>query len=318
MKLDDLLKRAFERREMLFDDPETNCFRLFNADGDDFAGLALDRYGEYLLVQFFSSELSEDEAVLETVIRVSSSLPFTIRGILLKNRSRRKDTLRSVGARSRCIEGEFPPADYFVMQNGMKALVNLEAGQNTGVFLDMRAVRNRMVSYYRECPTMLNLFSYTALFSIHALLGGIPQIINVDLSRSALRRAVSNYHLNGIACDDRDFIRGDALQWIRTFRRREKRFSMIIFDPPTFSRNKKRYFSVVRDYQRYLELLTPIAARYVLSSINTRSVSESQYRAWHPTDWTLLFLEHESDDFRYTRHPYLKVGLWRIPEGHQS
>ncbi len=318
MKLDDLLKRAVERRGMLFDDPETNCFRLFNAEGDGFAGLTLDRYGEYLLVQLFSSDLFRDEAVLHAVVGMSGSLPCTIRGILLKNRSGERDTLKSAGARSRCIEGEFPPADYFVMQNGMKALVDLEAGQNTGVFLDMRAVRNRILSSYRECSAMLNLFSYTALFSVHAALNGIPRVINVDLSQSALRRAVRNYHLNGIACDDRDFIRGDALQWIRTFRRKEKRFSMIIFDPPTFSRNKKRYFSVLRDYRKYLELLAPVAERYVLSSINTRSVSESQYRAWHPRDWNLVFLEHESDDFRYTRNPYLKAGLWRIAGEHRS
>ena len=95
---------------------------------------------------------------------------------------------------------------------------------------------------------MLNLFSYTALFSVHAVRRGITGAVNVDLSRAVLERAKVNYGLNGLRIDERDFIYGDSLEWIRRFRKKGRTFSFVIFDPPTFSRNRQRSFSSRRDY----------------------------------------------------------------------
>lgn len=315
MKIHSIIRKAFERRDLLFHDSDTNCFRLFNSSGDGMRDLTVDLYGEYLLVQFFNTALYREEGgILKAISDTISQYPVAIRGIFLKNRARIEGNGNVSAIRiSRLVEGGPPPDNYYVKQNGINALIDLVEGQSTGIFLDMRQIREKLVSFYGEFENMVNLFSYTSLFSVHAIKHGVKHSVNVDLSKSNLRRAMMNYEINGLACDDRDFIYGDVLQWIRKFQRSGKAFSYIVFDPPTFSRNKRRFFSVSRDFKKYLNLLQRISDEgFILTSINSRAVSETEYRSFHPPNWEMVFYGNESDDFRYEKKPYLKVGLWMV------
>lgn len=47
---------AFRAREPLFEEKDTDCFRLFNGEGDGIDALTIDRYGEFILVQYFDDE----------------------------------------------------------------------------------------------------------------------------------------------------------------------------------------------------------------------------------------------------------------------
>ena len=215
---------------------------------------------------------------------------------------------------SRVLEGDYDPEDAIVVQNGVKARVDLVNGQNTGIFLDMRDIRDRLLSFYKSesITRMLNLFSYTAVFSIHALKNGAGNSINIDLSKNVLNRAKINYRLNDLRVDERDFVYGDAIDWIKRFNKRRELFDFIVFDPPTFARNKKGSFSVKKNYLNSLESIKPLVKdRFILTSVNSYSVTEEEYRSFHPVQWKLLMLENESSDFVYKGNPYLKVGLWQ-------
>lgn len=314
MTLLPLLEKAFERRAPLFSDPDTDCFRLFHLRGDGFDGLSIDRYGDYLLVQFFADALwNEQSRVIGEIEQACRRLHCAVKGILLKNRLKtgEVDNLQEL-RRSILVFGEEPPADLVVLQNGVRALVDLTGGQNTGIFLDMREIRESLKSWYAGCDNLLNLFSYTSLFSIHALKNGMRRAINIDLSQSVLGRAKRNYELNGLAVDARDFIYGDARQWTKKFRKRGERFSFIIFDPPTFSRNKGATFSVKRHYQESLQVLDEISGGgYIFTVINSYSLSRGEYLSFHPSGWEQVRLFHESSDFPHEGEPYLKAGLWK-------
>jgi 23S rRNA (cytosine1962-C5)-methyltransferase len=315
MHLESLLSKAFEKRRELFALVDTNCFRLFNGDGDEISGLTIDLYGEFILIQYFSSDLAQYTGqILEYLKSAGNLLPVEPKGLLLKNRIKPAKTKDIRSAReSELIGGSLPPPGYAVRQNGVEARVDLVSGQNTGVFLDMREVRDSLAGFYRTSDIMLNLFSYTALFSIHALRNGITGTVNVDLSKRVLSRAKENYRLNGLSIDERDFLYGDARDWIRIFRKKSRMFSFIVFDPPTFSRNRLGNFSSSRHYQDYLSLLEPLVSDgYVLTSVNSYSISVDLYRSFHPAQWRLELLHHESSDFPYRGDPYLKTGLWKI------
>lgn len=178
----------------------------------------------------------------------------------------------------------------------------------------MREIRRELESFYREIlpEKMLNLFSYTGLFSVHALLHGVKYAVNVDLSRGVLRRAMENYRLNNLAFDGRDFIYGDAVSWVKRFARQDKKFDFIVLDPPTFARNRKQTFSVKQDFSKIVESLGGIApGGYVLTAINSISVGVDEFLSYHPSRWERLFLAHESSDFTVVGEPYLKVALWK-------
>lgn len=315
----DLISMAIEKRSHLFDDTSLDSFRLFNSSGDGLEGLTIDLYGEYLLVQFFYQELFQSErknAIVHAVRRGASSLPVSIKGILLKNRCKADDgdditDLR----RSILLEGDPPPRDYPVMQNGIKIAVDLVESQNTGLFMDMREARDRLKGLYDGMESLLNMFCYTGAFSVHARTHGCGAALNVDISRPALNRAKYNYELNGIVAVGRDFICDDSFRWMSYAVRKKMKFSMIIFDPPTFSRNKKKTFSIKKNYREALERLTPLAPDgFAFTSINSESATEGDYVAYHPRGWKRIFYVNESSDFAYKNRPYLKAGLWRIEE----
>lgn len=312
-----LLAKALEKRHTLYEDPFTNCFRLFNGEGDGLRGLTLDWYGGYLLVQYFDDGLDDLTGELTALIdSPAAGFPAPPRGVLLKRRPGPGlgGAALASAARSVLLSGETPPRGFHVKQNGVDAVVDLVEGQNTGVFLDMRVVRDRLADYYTPRDRMLNLFCYTALFSVHALRCGIAGAVNVDLSKGVLERARANYALNGLRVDDRDFVYGDSLDWIRRLKKKGARFTFALFDPPTFSRNRRRTFSVKRHYSSALGLLAGIVGPgWVLTSVNTPSISVEEYRGFHPGGWKCEFVEHEPFDFPSRESPYLKAGLWRLP-----
>jgi len=313
MDYSDLLKKAIDYRSTLFEIDDLNVFRIFNGIADGIDGISIDLYNEYILIQYFKNnvDLNKIVKVLENVI---SSIPFDIKGILLKNRIKVSgvaefDVLRE----SKLAVGSLPSSNYHVKQNGVLASVDLINGQNTGLFLDMREVRDELSDYYGAFSSFVNFFCYTAMFSVNAIKNGVGNSLNVDLSRTVLKRAKENYILNDINVDDRDFIYGDSGDWINRFHKKKRDFDLVFYDPPTFSRNKKGNFSVTKDYAPSLMNIAKIAPKgYVLTSINSYSVSEEEYFSYHPASWKNEFYLNESFDFKIDKKPYLKVGLWKV------
>lgn len=313
-KITHQLNSAIERRDQLFKNPETDCFRIFNSSGDGIDGLTIDFYAGYILLQYFNN--SAKEIINKVVPELLKAIPLSIKGVLCKNRlTPARDEVPDELWKSSILEGEYPSEGIIVLQNGVKARVDLVNGQNTGIFLDMREIRDKLSLFYKSesIKRMLNLFSYTALFSVHALKNGAESAVNIDLSRGVLNRAKVNYQLNDLRIDERDFIYGDALDWTKQLSRKNITFDYAVFDPPTFARNKKKNFSVKKDYSDSLQRVELLINNgFILTSINSFTVTEQEYRSYHPSNWELLMFSNESSDFVYSDNPYLKVGLWKI------
>lgn len=311
-----IIEQAILRRKHLFHKSETNAFRLFNSSGDDWEGLIIDFYNGFVLLQLYDSSLYNDYPLIcEHLKKILASLTIQVNGILLKDRSKVNNPQKIAQIRkSTLVDGSLPPDNFSIRQNNIAAYVDLIHGQNTGVFLDMRRVRKTMRNYYKNGGSLCNLFSYTGLFSIHAVKNGLQHAINVDISQTVLNRAKQNYIVNEIQYDSRDFVKMDCKQYLKKLVKQNAHYDFVIFDPPTFSRNKKQSFSVKMHYRDYLSFIEYIAqGGLVLTTINAVSMSVRDYRSLHPNHWKLEFLEHEPEDFPYKSQPYLKAGLWKIP-----
>jgi len=222
-----LLNSAVEKRNLLFRNPETDCFRIFNSSCDGIDGLTIDFYSGYILLQFFNS--AAKEKINKIFPELVKTIPVPLKGILCKNRmTPARDEIPDELWKSTILEGNYPSDGIVVLQNGVKARVDLVNGQNTGIFLDMREIRDKLSLFYKSesINRMLNLFSYTALFSVHALKNGVRNAINIDLSRGVLNRAKVNYQINDLKIDERDFIYGDALDWTKQLSK--KKVSLIM------------------------------------------------------------------------------------------
>jgi len=213
-----------------------------------------------------------------------------------------------------------PREEVIVVEHGVKYVVRPAAGLSVGLFLDMREVRDWLRSVCAG-RSGLNLFAYTCSFGVCAALGGASRVVNLDLSRSYLEWGKGNYALNGLRVDDRDFIYGDAFDWLNRFARRSETYDLVIVDPPSFSSTP---FSVTRDYPR----LVAAAARVVspggslLAATNHAQTSEARFDAWLREGLSLASRRghvvarwHEpSEDFPVAEgtRPYLKVGALQL------
>ena len=142
--------------------------------------------------------------------------------------------------------------DFMVVhEGGLAFLVNLTDYLDTGLFLDHRITRS-MVREKSNGKKVLNLFCYTASFSVYAAAGNATEVVSVDLSNTYIDWARRNMELNGFEGDKYLYTRGDVLQILPTIK--NNYFDIIILDPPTFSNSKsmKEIFDV---QQMHVELI---------------------------------------------------------------
>jgi 23S rRNA (cytosine1962-C5)-methyltransferase len=239
------LSQAISRRKKLQLDDFTTAFRLVNGEADLLPGLVVDIYGGFLVVQCLS--LGIDRRKVE-LIDILDELLDPI-GIIERSDSpiRKREGLDKVVGMRR---GQEPPEHLVVLENGIKLYVDLYRGHKTGLYLDQR--ENRMAICQASNVNqqkILNVFSYTGAFAIHALNAGASTVINVESSGEILNMCRSNLVLNGYDRPSKEFIQGDAFHVLRQFREANKRFDMVILDPPKFAHSRGDVAAACRGYK---------------------------------------------------------------------
>lgn len=148
-------------------------------------------------------------------------------------------------------------AELVVKEGGLKYLVNCSDYLDTGLFLDQRNNRE-MIRQMSEGKSVLNLFSYTGSFSLCAAAGGADRTTTVDLSNTYLQWAERNFELNYLKDEKHDFVQADVFGFLREAWGEDRRFDLIICDPPTFSNSKRMIgtLDVQRDHPGLVNLST--------------------------------------------------------------
>ncbi|MBD3392627.1 MAG: hypothetical protein GF418_11095 [Chitinivibrionales bacterium] len=234
-----LEKAAASRASILADD--TSACRLVNSEGDFIPGLIVDRYGDGLCIQITTAGMERwREAVL-------SHLDALIKPSFVYERSDAEERAREqCEPRNRCgpVQGRIP-APLHVLENGIRYLVDLAAGQKTGMFLDQRENR-RLFRHYAAERVVADCFAYTGGFSLNALAGGARAVRSIDASVRALDWAKENRRLNGYAAPDADFVDADVFDFLRNC---TDRYSMVVLDPPKFARSSRDVPKACRGYK---------------------------------------------------------------------
>jgi len=257
--LTDALRVAAQRRWWLGRAAErsapTTCFRLFNGPGDGADGLAVDVYGEHLVAHLYDAAVPHEEAILDAL----DALGFA--GIYVKRRPRQANVLvdprRCEVAPSQPLRGHAAADPLWVFEEGVPLPVALGDGLSTGLFLDQRDARAR-VRAAAEGRAVLNLFAYTGAFSVAAALGGATRVASVDASAPALRRAEGTFRALGLG--SHEVWRHDCFDALRIMQRRGDRFELLIADPPTYSRVKKRRWTSGSDWVALAVQMFSVAA----------------------------------------------------------
>jgi 23S rRNA (cytosine1962-C5)-methyltransferase len=116
----------------------------------------------------------------------------------------------------------------------MDITVDVAAGQKTGFYLDQRDNRF-LVGKLSAGRDVLNCFCYTGGFSLHALRGGANTVLSIDSSVTALGLARGNVELNGLDASRVQWQENDVFEALRKLRDQDRKFDLIVLDPPKFA-----------------------------------------------------------------------------------
>ena len=265
-----LFRQAKEKRSAYYQDDLTTAFRLFNQEGDGFGGLTVDLYGDYAVFSWYNSYVYQ---IRQTISEAFRQVFPEVLGTYEKIR------FKGLDYESAHVYGQEAPDFFTVLENGVLYQVFMNDGLMTGIFLDQHEVRGSLVDGLAMGKSLLNMFSYTAAFSVAAAMGGASQTTSVDLAKRSRELSQAHFQANGISTDDHRFIVMDVFEYFKYAKRKALTYDVIVLDPPSFARNKKQTFSVVQDYHKLisqsLEILNP--GGIIIASTNAANVSRQKF-----------------------------------------
>lgn len=245
------IARAIACRAPLY--PGMPTFRAVYGEGDFLPGLVVDKYGDYLAVQFLTCGMEMRKEVITGVLLEL----FAPKGIVARNDAAVR-TLEGLDEKVEILYGNVPER-VEIEEHSLLFRIDLLHGQKTGHFLDQKENHLLLKEKVRG-KDILDCFCYSGSWGIHAAAFGAAGVTCVDISEKAVALTRENAALNGFAavveCEA-----VDAFERLRTLKSEGRGFDVVVLDPPAFVKNKrvlqealKGYFTINR---RAMELLRP-------------------------------------------------------------
>lgn len=253
---------ALDRRRTLIDDPETTAYRCVHGENDALPGLVIDRYGETWVIRLDTAAwLPHLRPVIEALAEVADVAPHSV--VLRLSRTSASSPLTPAGAEGAILAG--PPIDGSIAfkENGLRFEADVIRGQKTGHFLDQRDNRAR-VGQLSNRARVLDVFSCTGGFTVHAAAGGARSVHSIDSSPHAIDSVNRHLDLNQdhhkVASASATSHVGDAFEALTALADEGKVFDLIIVDPPSFASKRADIDRAVGAYGRLTSLAVDLLA----------------------------------------------------------
>lgn len=241
----DRVRAATAARTGLFT-RDTTGVRLIHGENDGFPALVLDRYGDACVCKLYSPVWIPH---LPTLTEAITSIVAPA-ALLLRLSRNAAPAFAAAGHTEGFLTGSSPDSVPF-LEDGLQFLADVRHGQKTGFYLDQRDNRRRLAAIARGSD-VLNVFSFSSAFSLHAARAGARSVTDVDISQHALDAGLRNFdanrHLPTVAACNRHAIRADAFSWLAT--RPSQRFDIAVVDPPSLARRASDRPAAIKAYHQ--------------------------------------------------------------------
>ncbi|MEZ5244319.1 MAG: class I SAM-dependent methyltransferase [Acidimicrobiales bacterium] len=293
---------AIERRRPLIDDPGHNAYRLIHGENDGMPGIVVDDYDGVAVAKIYTDGWIPHLATLVPVL-VDRIEPTSLIIRFARSVEQRPELGLVEGAP---LYGPAPDEPIMFLENGLAFEAHPTTGQKTGYFLDQRDNRAKVRSL-AEGRRVLDVFSCTGGFSVHAAAGGAHEVHSVDLSlpavEAAARNMAHNSHDPNVAACRHLVHHGDAFEVMEGLLRRNERFDLVIIDPPSFAQRQASVDGALAAYERLSKLglaLTVDGGTLVQASCSSRVTADDFFHAVH---FTARREGVELEEFDRTGHP---------------
>lgn len=229
--IEERLREALSARERI---KLGNFFRWVHTEADKLPGLIIDVYDDIVVIS--STSMGMDvriEGIAELVRKI-----YRPSSIILRNDSRPR---REVGLplERRILFGDKKRA---IIREGSAIFhVDTIEGQKTGFFIDQRMNRMKLERLAGPGDKVLDLFSYTGGFGIHAALFG-AEVTAVEESDYALAEMGENMRLNSV---EMRAVRSRVREFLESD---DNLYDIVIVDPPAFAPSKEMIDTARRAY----------------------------------------------------------------------
>ena len=213
--------------------------------------LTVDIYGPYARIMDYRDEGRNEDEITEIMDIVSRFLYIERDKVIWKERKKREGREQHEKGTGEC--------PVVVKENGLYFECELMKYVDTGLFLDMTENR-RLLMEMAQNQRVLNLFSYTSSFSVYAAKGGAESVESVDLSNVYTAWSRRNLDRNGFLDENKyKVVAEDARAFLERAVAENRRYDIVVFDPPAFSNSHKAEdFDVKKDHVPFLAAIWKI------------------------------------------------------------
>lgn len=243
------LRRALVVREALaFPEP---VYRLVWSEADGLPGVVIDRYGDHFVLQTLTLAMDRRR---ELIVAALTGIFGGITVIERNDSSIRK--AEGLEPRTGLLAGTWNGPVTLTI-NGLAQEIDLMEGQKTGIYLD-QLDNYAAVGTLAKGRNVLDCFCNQGGFALHAARGGAASVLALDISASAVEATRANAARNGLAVEAQE---ANVFDFLKEAETAERKFDLIILDPPSFTKSRKSVTDALRGYKeihlRALKLLTP-------------------------------------------------------------
>jgi 23S rRNA (cytosine1962-C5)-methyltransferase len=269
------LDQAFEKRDKAQELKKRENFYMVFGEADLLPGLFILRLKDRILIQFYTNFWSKYKSIIQTTIQEiypeisDDNIWFQLRG-----------ETRELQKLPQNAEQLDRKDEFHLQEYGVQYLIRLGSSYDIGLYTDMSSIRDQLVSLINKESEVLNLFSYTGAFSLWAMKNGAKNTTSVDLSPKYIEWLQQNLGLN----PELDSTRHEALtmsvdEALNMLYQQEKKFNIIICDPPSSSSDGEKRVSAIKSYKDLISKMNLLLSNKgkMILFLNTHQITPQKF-----------------------------------------
>ncbi|MBX9401079.1 class I SAM-dependent rRNA methyltransferase [Lysobacter sp. BMK333-48F3] len=222
------------RRDVLKLDQVSDAWRVVHSEGDGISGLVVDRYGDLLVVEYFSAGAFRHREWIYDALR--AQFPGCRFYAFADEHVQKQESFDFRGTEA------VPPA--IITEYGIKFRADPAGAHKTGFFADQRENRE-WLSQQVAGKRVLDLCCNTGGFGVYAKARGAEEVIGVDIDADVINIAKGNAKLNGAHVK---FVQADIFPYLRDLGNAGERFDVVILDPAKMTRDREQVIAALKKY----------------------------------------------------------------------
>ncbi len=259
---------AYELRKGFY--PNRNSFRMIFSESDFLPGFIVDKYNDTYVLQIYSAGIQKNIEKITAILKER----FNAKNIFTKNEPYLRK-LEFLPEEDEIFLGE--KKGEIINDGSIKYKIDFEKGHKTGFYFDQCDNRFFIEKIVKD-KNVLDAFCNSGGFGLHAAKAGAKSITFLDSSGFEVENAKSNSELNGLQ-NESEFIVKDVFDYLEETLNENKKFDIVIIDPPAFAKSKKNLAKAKKGYEKLNKLAIQIlnAGGYLVTSSCSHHLKRDEF-----------------------------------------